>query len=183
MIHPIVIYDDPTLKQVSEEIPYQKFPKIEELVDDMFETMHKANGIGLSAIQIGIPLRIFVIEAHLENENFHFRETFINPKMIRKWGNKVKLTEGCLSVPQIFAQVERNETIELSYYDSNWKFHTKIFKGLKSRIIQHEYDHLEGILFIEHLDNMWKKIIESPLETIKNKNIEIPYLVKNDNKR
>jgi peptide deformylase len=120
MIHPILLYGDPMLKQRSGDIP-SNFPKnqLEELINDMFETMHKANGVGLSAIQIGIPYRIFVVEAHLEQEDFHFRDVFINPYIKNEWGPMVKHPEGCLSVPQLTALVERRENIELEYYDTD----------------------------------------------------------------
>lgn len=172
MIQPILLYGDPMLEQTSGDIPLN-FPKILELVDDMFETMHKANGVGLSAIQIGIPYRIFVIEAHLED--FNFRDVFINPYVRKEWGTKVKHAEGCLSVPQLTALVERPENIELEYYDINWKKHVKTFSGFEARIIQHEYDHLEGKLYVDKIDMMWKKALEEPLNLIKDRKIQIPY--------
>lgn len=111
------------LTQKSGEIP-QNFPNIHELINDMFETMLKANGIGLSGIQIGIPLRIFVIEVKKQREgDFGFRGVFINPYIRKEFGEKVKFTEGCLSVPMISAIVERSAAIELEYYDEYWKKH------------------------------------------------------------
>ncbi len=174
MIHPVLLYGDPMLKQLSGEIP-KEFPKLTELIYDMFETMHKANGVGLSAIQIGIPLRIFVIEARIETQDFHFRGVFINPRIAKEWGEYVKHPEGCLSVPQITATVERKENIELNYYDAEFVHHTKSFNGFEARIIQHEYDHLEGKLYIDRLDRMWEKVLEGPLQLIKDRKIEIPY--------
>jgi len=179
MIHPILLYGDKLLEQKSGNIP-SDMPKgkLEELVNDLFETMHKANGVGISAIQIGIPFRIFVVEAHLEEEDFHFRGIFINPRIINEWGPMVKFPEGCLSVPQLTAYVERRENIELEYYDIDFNKHTEIFNGYKARIIQHEYDHLEGSIFVEKADNLWQKALERPLELIKERKIEVPYLSK-----
>lgn len=165
------------LKQRSGKIP-QNFPKLQELIDDMFETMHKANGVGLSGIQIGIPYRIFVVEAHLEQENFHFRDVFVNPHIRKEWGPMVKHPEGCLSVPQLTALIERHEKIELEYYTSEWEHKVETFDGFKARIIQHEHDHLEGMIYIERADNMWQKALEKPLEMIEKREIEVPYLYK-----
>jgi|AntAceMinimDraft_18_1070375.scaffolds.fasta_scaffold02258_9 peptide deformylase len=177
MIQPILLYGNSMLKQVSGIIP-EKFPKLKELINDMFETMHKADGIGLSGIQIGIPLQIFVVEAHLEQENFHFRDAFINPYIEEEWGSLVKHPEGCLSIPNLNALVERRENIKLNYYDSDWNHHVKNFDGFKARMIQHECDHLKGILYIEHLDRMWLKVLEKPLQLIKEREIQISYLYK-----
>jgi peptide deformylase len=178
MIKPIIIYGDPILRERSNEVPTHSSLDLPGLISDMFETMHKANGVGLSAIQIGIPLRIFVIEAHLEEENFHFRGVFINPKITKEWGEIVKHPEGCLSIPLLTAIVDRPENIELEWYDEEWKFHKEEFSGIKARIIQHEYDHLEGELYIDNLDTMWSKMIERPLQEIEDQNLEIPYLWK-----
>ncbi len=176
MIQPILTYGDKVLRETSGIIP-NNFPK-NDLIRDMFETMHKANGIGISAVQIGVPLRIFVVDAHLEEENFHFRGVFINPTMIREFGEDVNMSEGCLSVPHLGAQVKRHSQIEVEYYDESWNKCTKTFDGLKARIIQHEYDHLEGILFTDKLNHMYKTMLARPLEQIKNKEIEVPYLIK-----
>jgi len=179
MIHPIVLFGDTSLNQKSGEIPLN-FPKIdlEELIVDMFETMHKANGIGLSAVQINVPFRLFIIEANIEAEDFHFRGVFINPKMIREFGPMVKFSEGCLSVPTITASVERHSEIELEYYDENLEFHTKIFSKFEARIIQHEYDHLEGILYVDRLPKMWKEALEEPLKMVREKKLMLNYLTK-----
>jgi peptide deformylase len=176
MIYPIYIYDNSILRQPSEEI--LKDFDIKDLISNMFETMLKAKGIGLSAIQIGLPLRTFVIEAHLPQENFNFRGVFINPKIKNKSDSIVKHVEGCLSIPQLTALVDRPEIIELEYYDENWKHNIKSFYGFESRIIQHEMDHLDGKLYIDHIDNMWKELLTVPLEMIKNKKIEPTYLFK-----
>jgi len=178
MIHPIITYGNSMLTQKSGEIP-QNFPNIHELINDMFETMLKANGIGLSAIQIGVPLRIFVIEVRKQREDdFAFRGVFINPYIRKEFGDKIKFNEGCLSVPMISAIVERSAAIELEYYDEYWKKHIQKFDGMAARIIQHEYDHLEGILYVERLNPLWKEALQVPLQEIKDKKVEVNYLIK-----
>ena len=178
MIQPILLHGDPILREVSAEITPKLRAGIHTLVSDMFETMHKANGVGLAAIQIGVPLRLFVIEAHLDEEDFHFRGVFVNPKIIREWGEDVKHPEGCLSVPGLAGMVERPENIELEWYDEKNEYHKKEFTGFSARIIQHEYDHLDGIVYTDHLDKLWLKAMQRPLELIKSRDMEVPYLWK-----
>lgn len=175
MIRPILLYGDPMLEEISVDANSSSQLEIKSLISDMFETMHQAKGIGLSSIQIGIPLRIFIIEAHMEEENFHLRKSFINPKIIREFGELVKHPEGCLSVPGVAGLVERRESIELEYLDEDWNRHTKIFTSYAARIIQHEFDHLNGKIYIDHLDRMWKEAFESSLEIIENRTMEVPY--------
>jgi len=175
MVRPITLYGDPSLEIISTEV--RRGTEV-ALISDMFETMHKAGGVGLAGVQIGIPLRIFVIEAHLEKENFHFREVFINPTIIREFGNLVKHPEGCLSIPQIAALVERHESIEIEWWNEKWEYQKKVFDGFAARIIQHEYDHLGGELYIDKLDKMWREMIAHPLSLIEERKMEIPYLYK-----
>jgi peptide deformylase len=178
MIKPIILYGDPVLREISSEVSKGSKLDIERLISDMFETMHRANGVGLSAVQIGIPLRLFVIEAHLEKDDFHLRGAFINPKIIREIGMDVKHPEGCLSVPGIAAMVERTEGIELEWYDENWEYHKQEFHGFAARIIQHEFDHLDGKIYIDYLDTLWEKMIEVPLKLIESRKMEVTYLCK-----
>ena len=178
MIRPILLYGDPALELKSTEVRKESLLEVQGLISDMFETMHKANGIGLAAVQIGVPLRVFVVEAHLEEENFHFRGVFINPHIIREFGENVKHPEGCLSVPQIAALVERPSTIEMEWWDEKWEYHKEVIDGFAARIIQHEYDHLAGELYIDKLDKMWREMIDISLDRIKTRRIEIPYLYK-----
>jgi peptide deformylase len=175
MVRPITLYGDPSLELISTEV--RKGTEA-ALISDMFETMHKAGGVGLAAVQIGIPLRLFVIEAHLEKENFHFREVFINPHIIREFGELVKHPEGCLSVPQIAALVERPSSIEIEWWNEKWEYRKEVFDGFAARIIQHEYDHLDGNLYVDKLDKMWREMISVPLSLIEERKIEIPYLYK-----
>jgi len=176
MVRPIVLYGDPILREISAEVNKGSKLEIDMLISDMFETMHKANGIGLSAVQIGIPLRVFVVEAHIKEENFHFRGAFINPKIVEELGMDVKHPEGCLSVPGLAAMVERSEGIEMEWYDDQWKYHKEKFHGFAARILQHEYDHLEGKIYTDYLDTMWQKMFETPLSLIESRDMEVPYL-------
>lgn len=178
MIQPIVLYGDPTLNQPSAPVDKKMGGALKSMIEDMFETMHKANGAGLSAIQIGVPLRLFVIDAHLEEEDFHFRGVFINPKIIKEWGDPVKHPEGCLSIPGMAGMVERPSNIEIEWYDEDWKYQKEEFSGFRARVIQHEYDHLQGTIYIEKLDKMWLKAMEPSLQIIRNGEMEVPYLCK-----
>jgi len=178
MVRPIILYGDPTLELTSTEVRKSDSGDIKSLISDMFETMHRANGVGLAAVQIGIPLRVFVAEAHIEKENFHLRGAFINPTILREFGDNVKHPEGCLSIPQIAAVVERPSSIEIEWWDEKWEYHKEVFEGFAARIIQHEYDHLAGELYVDKLDKMWKEMIEIPLNLIKERRIEISYLYK-----
>jgi peptide deformylase len=178
MIRPIYIYDNPILRDRSYDVQKGSLADVKLIIDDMFETMHRAQGIGLSAIQIGIPLNIFVIEAHIESENFHLRGAYINPTIVSRSDEMIKYTEGCLSIPGLAGMIERPESIEMEWYDDNWNLIRKEFSGYASRIVQHEYDHLEGKMYIDHLDTLWKDLISPSLSAIKNKEIEIPFLCK-----
>jgi peptide deformylase len=178
MIRPIVLYGDPVLREISVEIFQGYKLDVKDLVSDLFETMHKANGIGLAAVQIGVPFKVFVIEAHLPDENFHYRGEFINPKVLREWGSLVKHPEGCLSVPQLTGMVERPENLELEWYDEDWNYYKQEFIGFQARIIQHEYDHLEGKIYTDYLDTLWLEAMKRPLQLIEERKMEIPYLWK-----
>jgi peptide deformylase len=178
MILPVVLYGNPILETISAEVDQQSKSDIQRLIDDMFETMHRANGVGLAAVQVGVPLRLFVVEAHLPDEDFHLRGVFINPKIIREFGDPVKYTEGCLSFPGLAGNVERPSSIEMEYLDEEWKPQKKVFDGFAARIIQHEYDHLEGKVYVDKLDTMWQKAMEGPIEQIKKREIKPAYLWK-----
>jgi len=172
MIHPIVLYNNLTLRNSSHPIDLETADgaEVREMIDDMFETMHRAKGIGLSAIQIGVPVRAFVIEAHLtegpEEDQFDIRETFINPTIMESSNETIYLTEGCLSIPKVAALVERPKSITVKYFNYKLEEVTEEFSGFKSRIIQHEFDHLNGVLFIDNLENMWKMMLEDQLSQI-----------------
>jgi len=176
MILPIVAYGDPVLRKEGIEID-KDYPKLDELLENMFETMYGARGIGLAAPQIGLPLRIFLVDAtpfgddeDLEEEEqtllSEFKKVFINPKIIDETGDEWAYNEGCLSIPAINEDVFRKPTITIEYFDENFKKHTHTFSGMAARIIQHEYDHIEGILFTDKLSPLKKKLIKKKLENI-----------------
>src|SRR6186713_3366899 len=149
MIYPIVAYGDPVLKKKAAEVP-RDYPELAQLIADMYETMYNAHGVGLAAPQIGLSLRLFVTDgAPFEEEEVKdFKQVFINAKILEEDGEAWKFNEGCLSIPQVREDISRLETIRIEYYDENWNLKSESFDGLAARIIQHEYDHTEGILFV-----------------------------------
>ena len=178
MVRPIILYGDPVLEIKSTEVKKSNLLDVTHLISDLFETMHRANGVGLAGVQIGVPVRVFVIDANLEKEDFHFKNSFINPKILREWGEAEKHPEGCLSIPQIAALVSRLPNIELEWYDESWTYHKEIFDGFAARIIQHEYEHLDGEIYVDRLDLMWQEMLKTPLDLIRKRKVEVPYLYK-----
>ena len=180
MILPIIAYGNPILKKVAQGID-QTYPKIKELINNMFETMHNAKGIGLAAPQVGLSIRLFIIDTTplaKEKDNEHiedFKQAFINPEIIEKKGDEWTYNEGCLSIPDIREDVVRKSQVSLRYYDENFNPCTKKFIDLIGRIILHEYDHLEGILFTDHLSSLRKRLLKRKLTDISKGNIEISY--------
>jgi len=176
MIYPILLYGDPMLKTKAKDIEKGTID-VMELSESMFETMRAASGIGLAAPQIGKSLRMFVVDGSpLEEEELKdFQKVFINPIIENEDGDEWPFEEGCLSIPDIREDVHRKEKLVLTYFDENWEKHTEEFDGMKARIIQHEYDHIEGILFLERMSIEEKKRLSSSLESLK-KRIEIPLL-------
>jgi peptide deformylase len=178
MIYPVVVYGHPVLKKVAEEIN-KDYPGLRELIKDMFETMYNAEGVGLAAPQIGKSIRIFVIDgaplADDEPEFASFKKVFINPRIIEKNGETVPMNEGCLSIPNIREEVKRESFIRMQYYDENWEFHDETFDGYKARVIQHEYDHLDGVLFVEKINPLRKRLIKGKLLDISKGKFEADY--------
>jgi len=179
MVHPIVVYGDPVLKRPAKEIERDK-DSVKELSQDLFETMEAAKGIGLAAPQIGKSLRMFVVNGSpLEEEEMaDFRKVFINPTMEKEAGKEWAFEEGCLSIPEIREEILRKPKIRITYFDENWKKHQDEFAGMKARIIQHELDHLEGILFTDYLSAFKKRILRSRLLNISKGKIETAYKIK-----
>jgi len=178
MIKPIYLYGEEALRKVSEDIDLDH-PSLSSLIDDMFETMRNADGIGLAAPQIGINKRIIVIDnGEKEDEDFMFKGVFINAKILRHFGYLYKVKEGCLSFPGISERVSRPLGIEVEWYDENKKYHKEKFIGIKSIVLQHEIDHLNGILFIDKIDPEDKMRIYKDLENIKRKKVKVNYETK-----
>ncbi|HLU81083.1 MAG TPA: peptide deformylase [Flavobacteriaceae bacterium] len=188
MILPIVAYGDPILRKESEEIT-KEYPKLYELIVNMFETMYEARGIGLAAPQIGVPIRLFIVDAtpFEDDEDFSeeeqkfvstFKRVFINAKILEESGDEWAFNEGCLSIPDVREDVFRKPNIVIEYQDENFKKHKESFSGIVARIIQHEYDHIEGILFTDKLSPLKKRLIKGRLENISKGKVSIDYRMK-----
>ncbi len=169
MILPIYVYGEPVLRKISEEIDLDD-ANLKQLVADMFETMYHANGVGLAGPQIGKAIRIFVIDSEPFKENYPnvriHKGAFINPIITKEWGDDFVFGEGCLSLPNLNEDVTRKSNIHIEYYDENGEFHDEDFDGLVARIIQHEYDHLEGRVFTDRLSQIKKMVLKGKLNDI-----------------
>lgn len=179
MVYPIVMYGDAVLRKKAREIEKGEID-IEVFANDMFETMAAAHGIGLAAPQIGKSIRVFVVDGTVledQPELSDFRKVFINPTMLKEEGEAWAFEEGCLSIPNIRANVARPEKIRLRYYDMNWVKHEEDFDGMKARIIQHEYDHIEGKLFIDYLTPLKKKMLKGKLTDISKGDVDTDYRI------
>lgn len=176
MIYPIVAYGHPVLKKQAEEIIKEEIDVV-ELAKDMFETMHHASGIGLAAPQIGKSIRMFIADAApLEDEEIgEWKQVFINPEIIEEYGDDWAFEEGCLSIPNIREDVMRPEKLKIRFFDENWVEHEEAYDGMQARIIQHEYDHIEGILFTDHLSAFKKRLLKSKLTNISKGIVKVDY--------
>ncbi len=181
MIYPITVYGDPVLRKITTDID-QSFEGLEKLVEDMFETMHNAEGVGLAAPQIGLNSRIFVVDlSPLGDEEplmKDFRKAFINPHIIEKVGEKVLMEEGCLSIPGLREDVLRFNTIRMTYLDVNLQEHDEVFSGFAARVIQHEYDHLDGIMFVDYCSPLKKRVLKGKLSDITKGKVSTSYRIK-----
>lgn len=189
MILPIVAYGDPVLKKQAEEID-KDYPNLKELIDNMYETMYGAQGVGLAAPQVGLSIRLFIVDGapFADDEDDEpdpkavgmedFKKVFINPIIEEESGEKWGFHEGCLSIPKLREEVFRKEVIHISYYDENWELKEETYDGYKARIIQHEYDHIEGILFTDHLSVLKKKMLTKKLQNISRGEISVDYKMK-----
>lgn len=191
MVLPIVAYGDPVLKKAGKEID-ENFPHLKQLISDMFETMYNAKGVGLAAPQVGQSIRLFILDASAfaegeDAEKFKhlkgYKKVFINPQIIDETGDEWDFEEGCLSIPGIREPVDRLSEVHLQYYDENFVFHNEKFNGIPARIIQHEYDHIEGTLFIDHLNPLKRRLLKRKLNDISIGNVEVNYKMKFPGKR
>ncbi len=182
MILPVVAYGDPVLRKECEEID-KDYPKLDEFISNMWDTMYNASGVGLAAPQAGKAIRLFTIDASPfaeEGEEDYeflkgFKKVFINANIIERKGEEWAFNEGCLTIPNIHEDVFRPETIVIEYYDENWEFHTDEFSGLAARVIQHEYDHIEGILFTDKLSSLKRRLIKGKLNNIAKGKVNVDY--------
>ncbi len=190
MILPIVAYGDPVLKKEAQEID-KNYPNLDTLLENMFETMYAAQGVGLAAPQIGESIRLFIVDgspfADVDEDEEPdpmaegmdgFKKVFINPIIEEEEGEEWGFKEGCLSIPKIREEVFRKEIIHISYYDENWELKEERFDGYKARIIQHEYDHIEGVLFTDHLSILKKRLLTKKLQNISKGDISTSYKMK-----
>ncbi|MCL1937901.1 MAG: peptide deformylase [Candidatus Azobacteroides sp.] len=181
MTLPIFLYGHPILRKVAKDIPLD-YPNLNTLLDNMFETMYQAEGVGLAAPQIGLEDRILVIDLSPYKEYDPscdgFKKIFINVHILERDGTEEIMEEGCLSIPTIHEKVPRLSRIRIQYLDENLQAHDEIFEGHKARVIQHEYDHLEGVLFIDHLTGMRKQMIRSKLNKIMSGKVSCSYKVR-----
>lgn len=178
MIYPIIMYGDPVLRQRAKDIP--SGTDVKQLVSDMFETMHGASGIGLAAPQIGKSVRLFVVDgSSLEEEPDmqDFKKVFINPTMLEELGTPWEFEEGCLSIPNIREKITRKEKLKIRYYDEDWTLHEEEYDAMKARIIQHEYDHIEGKLFLDYLTPLKKRLLKGKLADISKGKVETEYRI------
>ncbi|GAA4836470.1 peptide deformylase [Algivirga pacifica] len=170
MIYPIVAYGDPVLTKVAVDIEKDGELDVKQLANDMFETMEAANGVGLAGPQIGLNKRIFVIDSSLmleeDEQEEGLRQVFINAEIIEEDGDDWGMEEGCLSIPGIRGEVFRPEIVKIRYFDENWNEHVREFDGMTARVIQHEYDHIDGILFTELLSPLKRRMIKGKLDKI-----------------
>ncbi|MGB1207260.1 MAG: peptide deformylase [Chitinophagales bacterium] len=193
MVLPIVAYGYPVLNKVAKDID-ANYPDLQQLIDNMFETMYNANGVGLAAPQIGLGIRIFVIDSEQlfqddeeedskaskttnddEEQETGLKQAFINARIVQKGGKTWPYSEGCLSIPHIHEDVMRPEKIRIQYYDRNFELHDEIFDGITARVILHEYDHVEGILFTSYLSNLKRRLLKRKLERISKGLVNVDY--------
>ena len=180
MIYPVTVYGDPLLRKVAQPIDAD-FDGLQEFVENMFETMYHSDGVGLAAPQIGKSLRIFVIDASTaaeeEPELEGFKKAFINPEILERTGEEWVMNEGCLSLPEIREDITRPEHVKIKYLDENLEEHIEEYGGFAARVIQHEYDHLDGVLLIDHLSPLRRRLLKSKLMAISKGKVKTAYRI------
>lgn len=181
MIYPIVIYGSPVLRKVAQEID-KDYPGLDKFIEDMWNTMYHSDGVGLAAPQVGKSVRLFVIDGSPFEEDDpkmkEFKKVFINAKIIDEGDEGIIMNEGCLSIPLLREDVERPVKIRMEYYDENFNFHDEWFEGMAARIIQHEYDHTEGIMFTDKVAPIKKRLLKGKLQAISKGRFNVDYKVK-----
>jgi len=193
MVLPIYAYGHPVLRAECLEID-ENDPNLEKLISDMYETMRGASGIGLAAPQIGKNLRLFLVDATAYADDYKdskdaddqkdyevlkdFKKAFINPIIIEETGDEWGFEEGCLSIPEVRAEVSRQDTVLIEYYNENWELVEERYDGMAARVIQHEYDHIEGILFTDKINPLRKRLLKRKLNNITKGNIDLKYKMK-----
>ncbi|WP_352421378.1 peptide deformylase [Proteiniphilum sp.] len=183
MILPIYIYGHPVLRKEAKDIEPQNYPNLKELIENMFETMYAADGIGLAGPQVGLEDRIFVVDlsplADEEHPEFKdFKKAFINAHIIEREGELAAVEEGCLSIPGIHEKVPREEQIRIRYLDENLQPRDETFSGFRARVIQHEYDHIDGILFVDKISPLRKRMVKSKLANMEKGKVSCDYKIR-----
>ena len=182
MVLPVYVYGMPVLRKIAPEIP-EDFEGLDQLIEDMFETMHSSDGVGLAAPQVGKSLRIFLVdttpmaESREEPELRDWRKVFINPYIIEEWGDPWSFEEGCLSLPNIREEVMRPSHIRIEYYDENWELQDEVYDGIQARVIQHEYDHLDGKMFTDKVNPIRRKLLSARLKAISKGRVDCDYRI------
>jgi peptide deformylase len=176
MVLPVYVYGMSVLRKVAKEIP-EDFEGLHELINNLFETMIASDGVGLAAPQVGESLRIFVMDTtpmadEEAPELKDFRRVFINPVILEEWGDLWSFEEGCLSLPTVREEVNRPTHVRIEYYDQNWTLHEEVYDGIRARVIQHEYDHLDGKLFTDKINPIRKKLLAPKLKAISRGKVE-----------
>lgn len=175
---PITAYGHPVLRKVAVEID-KDYPGLQELIDNMYETMYTTSGVGLAAPQVNKSIRLLVFDATPFADEIPeaegFKRVLINPKIIEESGEPWTFNEGCLSIPEIREDVVRKPKVRIQYYDENWELHDETYTSVMARILQHEYDHLEGILFVDRIHSMRKMLLKRRLMDISKGNIDAKY--------
>ncbi len=181
MKYPITVYGDPILRKKAKPIEQDK-EGLSEIIENMWETMYYSDGVGLAAPQVGKSIRIFMIDASSgadeEPELEGFKKVFINPQILEISGDEWVMNEGCLSLPEIREDVVRPDVVRIKYFDENFNEHDEVFKGFAGRIIQHEYDHLEGVLFVDYLSPLRKRLLKGKLNSIARGKVTPHYKIK-----
>jgi peptide deformylase len=187
MVLPIIAYGDAVLKRKAQDIT-KDYPELDKVIQNMFDTMHNAKGVGLAAPQIGLSIRLFIVDASAYAEDQEdekkkkelevFRKIFINPVILDENGVPWKFNEGCLSIPTIREDVERKPKIRIKYLDENFKSHDEVYDGVRARILQHEYDHIEGILFIDKINPLRKRLLKRKLTDLSKGYVDVAYRMK-----
>lgn len=181
MILPIYVYGQQVLRKVAEDIT-PDYPKLKELIDNMFETMVNADGVGLAAPQIGLPIRVVTITLDPLSDEFpefkDFNKVYINPHILEVSGEEIAMDEGCLSLPGIHESVKRGDKIQVRYMDENFVEYNEVVEGYLARVMQHEFDHLEGKMFIDHISPLRKQMIKGKLNAMLNGKARSSYKMK-----
>ncbi len=181
MIYPVTVYGDSLLRKKAKLIN-KDYEGLQEVIENMWETMYYSDGVGLAAPQVGLSIRIFIVDASSgadeEPELKDFKKVFINPEIIETSGEEWIMNEGCLSLPEIREDVLRPDNVRIKYFDENFVEHEEEFKGFAGRVIQHEYDHLDGILFIDYLSPLKKRLLKGKLNSIARGKVQPHYRIK-----